>query len=304
SARMNSGGSYNSLGTSLPYTSDIGNLLEQFYRTYFSPNSLQFFGVPDGTYNVALYAGNGKTSQGAGNLGSTFVLHAANGELTNSTAQPTPTTDALAEGLNFVTFTNVRIVGGTLNADVLGNTAASASASAVIQGAQLQLVSYDPVVSAFSGTPTNLFVSQTVLFTNTSAGTVTSSIWNFGDGISLTNTSKASVSHAYAAPGTYTVSLTVSGPGGSGGTATRTGYIVVSPSPTIGSVQLAGGNLILSGANGPAGVGYRILSSTNLALPLASWTTVYTSAFAADGTYSYTNSPLTNAASFFRLVSP
>jgi hypothetical protein len=37
---------------------------------------------------------------------------------------------------------------------------------------------------------------------------------------------------------------------------------------------------------------------------MASWTPVWTNVFAADGSYSYTNSPLTNAASYFRLVSP
>ena len=36
--------------------------------------------------------------------------------------------------------------------------------------------------------------------------------------------------HAYAAPGTYTVSLTVNGPGGTK-TATKQGYIVVKTPP-------------------------------------------------------------------------
>ena len=49
---------------------------------------------------------------------------------------------------------------------------------------------------------------------------------------------------------------------------------------------------------------YRILTATNVALPLASWTPVATNTFAPDGSYSYTQSFLTNAASFFRLVTP
>jgi hypothetical protein len=49
---------------------------------------------------------------------------------------------------------------------------------------------------------------------------------------------------------------------------------------------------------------YRILTSTNVALPLASWTPVATNTFAPDGSYSYTQSFLTNAASFFLLVTP
>ena len=302
SCRMNSGGSYNSIGTSLPNTSDVGNLLDQFYRTYYSPNALQFLGVPDGTYNLTCYAGNGVSSQGANNYGSTFVVHdSVNGDQTNSTAQPTHVTDALAEGLNFVTFTNVHVVGGTLNVDVFGN--ADVGGSATMEGAQIQLVSYDPVVSVFSGTPTNIFATQSVTFTTASTGTITNWIWSFGDGSSVTNVSNASVNHTYANVGTYTVSLTVKGPAGSD-TATRTGYIVALSSPTIGNSQMSNGQFVLSGSNGPAGQQYRILGTTNLALPLASWTTLFTGVFANDGSYSYTNSSATNAASFFRLVSP
>ena len=72
----------------------------------------------------------------------------------------------------------------------------------------------------------------------------------------------------------------------------------------LGQPLLSGGNLILSGTGGIPGNQYRILTATNLALPLASWTPVATNAFAPDGSYSYTNSSLTNAASFFRLVTP
>lgn len=49
-------------------------------------------------------------------------------------------------------------------------------------------------------------------FTNTSSGVFSSSFWNFGDG---STSSQTHPSHAYAAAGTYTVSLTVTGPGGS-----------------------------------------------------------------------------------------
>jgi PKD repeat protein len=187
--------------------------------------------------------------------------------------------------------------------DVFGNTAADINASATIEGAQIQIVAYDPPGPAFSGTPTNIFVTQTVIFTNTSTGSVTNSVLSFGDGISVTNTSFASASHSYPIAGTYTVSLTETGPGGMA-TTTRPGYIAVSPYPAFASAILSAGSLILSGTNGPAGVQYRILASTNLTLPLASWPTVYTSVFAADGSYGYTNSSPTNAASFYRLVSP
>jgi hypothetical protein len=74
--------------------------------------------------------------------------------------------------------------------------------------------------------------------------------------------------------------------------------------PTIGGVTVAGGKLVFSGANGTAGQQYRILTATSVAVPLAGWTPVWTNVFAADGSYSYTNTLGTNAAGFFLLVSP
>ena len=67
---------------------------------------------------------------------------------------------------------------------------------------------------------------------------------------------------------------------------------------------LSADGLTFSGTGGIPGAQYRILTATNVALPLASWTPVATNTFAPDGSYSYTQSFLTNAASFFLLVTP
>jgi PKD repeat protein len=158
-------------------------------------------------------------------------------------------------------------------------------------------------VAGFSGTPTNIFVTQTVTFTDASTGSITNWVWSFGDGASVTNITSASVGHAYAAAGSYTVSLTVTGSGGTS-TSTRTSYVTVKAKTALGGVTLSGGKLVFSGTNGPAGVQYRIMTATNVALPLASWTPVWTNVFAADGSYSYTNTPGASASSFFLLVSP
>jgi PKD repeat protein len=157
-------------------------------------------------------------------------------------------------------------------------------------------------VAGFSGTPTAGFAPLQVLFTDASTGSITNWLWSFGDGQSVTNTSSASVNHTYTAAGSYTVTLTVTGPGGSNAS-TQTGYIVASPTPTIANVIRSGGNLVFSGTNCPAGVQYRILTSTNVALPVASWQPVATNNFLSNGTFSYTNSTA-NSAAFFRLVSP
>ena len=126
-----------------------------------------------------------------------------------------------------------------------------------------------PPVANFTGTPTNLFVTQTVTFTDGSTGSITNWVWSFGDGQTVTNNSNASVIHAYAAAGTDTVSLIVSGAGGSS-TNTLANYVVVKPKAAIvGVVLTTGGNLVFSGTNGPAGLQYRILTTTDVSLPLA-----------------------------------
>ena len=55
-------------------------------------------------------------------------------------------------------------------------------------------------------------VPLTVNFTDQSCGTITSWQWNFGDGSTST---EQNPSHTYSKAGTHTVSLTVTGPGGS-----------------------------------------------------------------------------------------
>ena len=72
------------------------------------------------------------------------------------------------------------------------------------------------------------FAPHAVQFTELALGDVTSWAWSFGDG---TSSSAPNPLHTYAAPGSYTVSLTVSGGHGSD-VETRAGWIVVtSPVP-------------------------------------------------------------------------
>jgi hypothetical protein len=61
---------------------------------------------------------------------------------------------------------------------------------------------------------------------------------------------------------------------------------VSTPQPIFSGPVVSGANLVLSGGGGVAGASYRMLSSTNIALPLASWTPVLTNNFASDGSFS------------------
>ena len=68
-----------------------------------------------------------------------------------------------------------------------------------------------------------------VRFEHQSTGEITSWEWDFGDG--QTNPTRLSLNHVYTEPGTYTVSLTISGPAGTD-TKTIPNYITVGgPSP-------------------------------------------------------------------------
>jgi PKD repeat protein len=84
-----------------------------------------------------------------------------------------------------------------------------------------------PPTADFVGSPTSGCSPLTVNFTDQSTGDITSWSWDFGDGGTST---QQNPSHTYNSPGTYTVSLTVTGPGGSD-TNTKTNYITVDAAP-------------------------------------------------------------------------
>lgn len=86
-----------------------------------------------------------------------------------------------------------------------------------------QIQIYQPAQAAFSANVQKGKAPLTVQFTNQSTGDVNSYSWDFGDG---ENSTEQNPDHIYTQKGTYTVSLTVSGAGGTA-TETKTGYIVV-----------------------------------------------------------------------------
>ena len=91
-----------------------------------------------------------------------------------------------------------------------------------------------PPVAEFSGSPTSGTVELNVSFTDLSTGSITSWSWDFGD---LGTSTAQHPNHTYTTAGTYTVSLTVTGPGGSDGEI-KADYITVNPCvpPTAGFI--------------------------------------------------------------------
>jgi autotransporter-associated beta strand protein len=72
--------------------------------------------------------------------------------------------------------------------------------------------------------------------------------------------------------------------------------------PSISSVSVVGVTNVISGTGGMPGAAFQLLTSTNVSLPLASWTILGTGTFATDGSWAYTNSAATNALQFYTAV--
>ncbi len=86
-----------------------------------------------------------------------------------------------------------------------------------------------PPTAMFQASPTSGNAPLTVSFTDTSTGSITSRVWNFGDGSTST---AANPAHVYASPGVYSPSLTVVGPGGSDTFTAMNLISVTTPAPT------------------------------------------------------------------------
>jgi PKD repeat protein len=136
-----------------------------------------------------------------------------------------------------------------------------------------------PPVTDFAANPTSGTAPLTVSFTNLSTG-ATNYAWTFGDG----NTSAlADPANTYTNPGTYSVTLTAVGAGGTNAL-TRTSYILAAYPPSVTmSIGKDGPKVVVSWAQGA------LLEATN---PAGPWTTNNASS-------PYTNAPA-EGAKFYR----
>ena len=111
----------------------------------------------------------------------------------------------------------------------------------------LSVVTATAPTAGFTGSPLNPIVGQTVTFVDSSAN-ATYWVWTFGDGgTKLTGSIATNMLYAYSTPGTYTVTETAYGPGGSA-LATHASYITVTqPTPVV---VFSGGptNIFVGGA--------------------------------------------------------
>ena len=124
-------------------------------------------------------------------------------------------------------------------------------------------------IANFSASLTSGTAPLVTTFSDTSTGSVTGWSWNFGDG--TTSNVQNPPAHTYKTAGSYTVSLTVSGPGGT--SAPKTMTVKANPSTTtlpapwqdkdIGSVGLAGSASFANGTYTLKGAGADIWGSAD-----------------------------------------
>jgi PKD repeat protein len=94
------------------------------------------------------------------------------------------------------------------------------------------LVALSPSTASFTGNPASGTAPLAVTFTDGSTGSITNWYWNFGDGNTTNFSIQTNPVHTYVA-GTYSVTLTVSGPGGTN-SLTRSSYIAATnPAPPV-----------------------------------------------------------------------
>jgi PKD repeat protein len=165
-----------------------------------------------------------------------------------------------------------------------------------------------PPTANFTGSPTSGLPPLAVLFTDNSTGSITSRLWDFGDG-TTTNTVAISLTHTYSAVGTNTVMLTVTGPVGTN-TQTRANYVAVTNSPPLLSLSPTNLNFGLLAAGQTNALTFQVVNAGGQAINGTAATTLpftidrgspFTLAAGQTGLVSVAFSP-TNAGSFSNVV--
>ena len=92
-----------------------------------------------------------------------------------------------------------------------------------------------PPSAAFTANPNSGQPPLAVYFYNYSSGKITGFVWDFGDGV--TSSAQYNPVYTYGAPGTYTATLTVSGPGGASSASQQIVVQGPAPNPPVAAFQ-------------------------------------------------------------------
>jgi hypothetical protein len=86
-------------------------------------------------------------------------------------------------------------------------------------------------------------------------------------------------------PATYVATLADNSANSSVDLVITSGPPPVTPRPTIKSISIVAGNLVLAGSGGSAGGTYYVRASGNVAAPLGSWSSIATNSFDGSGNF-------------------
>jgi autotransporter-associated beta strand protein len=118
-------------------------------------------------------------------------------------------------------------------------------------------------------------------------GPGTYTLFTYGDALSVGTLTIGTTPADY----TYTIDTSVQG---------QVNLIV--SQPQFGNISVTPGGLVMNGSGGNTSSNFYLLSSTNLALPLASWTRLLTNQFDTNGDFSFTNAMDANAPQKFYIL--
>jgi autotransporter-associated beta strand protein len=218
----------------------------------------------------------------------------------------------LLNGVNTYTGTT-EVSEGTLGGTgTIAGPVAVASGAALSPGASVGTLTINNTLTLDAGSTTYVDVSLDGGATNSDLVTGLTGV-TYGGALVVRNAGSIPLASGNvfklfnaAAPGSGNFTSVTILPAGIGTFNPATGELTITVAPpTIKPPTISGGNLILSGTGGVPGGTYSWLTSTNVAAPLATWTTNLSDVF--DGTGAFSNAIPVNASEpqrYFRLQTP
>ncbi|EEF57711.1 beta strand repeat-containing protein [Pedosphaera parvula] len=292
---IGSGGSTGTLGAG--NTTDNGTLV--FNRT----GSYSYGGVISGSGTVTKNAAGTVTLTGASTFTGNTTVNAGMLLINNTSGSGTGTGTVTVQ--NNATLGGTGSIGGAVTVNA-GGTLAPGTANSPLGKLTINnslTLAGNLAVSVNRTVPTNSLVTVTGALANTGTG----------NKVTVTNLGPVLVAgdkfYVFNQPISGGDTLQITGASGvtwSNNLAVDGSIVVVAPAPNpvINSFSLSSTNLVMSGTNGYANGAFYLLSTTNVGLPLSSWSRVLTNTFDGTGNFSVTNQQTTNSQRYYMLQLP
>ncbi len=271
---------------------------------YHSSASQTLSGIVSGTGSLTQNGSGALTLSGANNYTGSTTISGGRLALSGSGSLASPSIivaggaafDVSGETTTFALGSGVTLTNSSVGAVISGtNNCSAGTLSLVYDGINPSFLQTNGTMTLAASTVIKVNNSGAILATGNHTIMAAATAGNAGQVTGTLPSVVVTGNGAMAA-----VSLQINGTGG-------LDLVVASTTPpqaVIKSVVLSSGNLILQGTNGVSSGTYSILTSTNVALPLAGWTTNTTGSFTPGGAFSNAIPVTTQAQSFFLIKQP